>query len=351
MIQAYPSSFARYTAPKITLPRIAPDMQEALTLLSRCQLRGQITLGEDRWEATPVCLYRAGHARGTRLTLKIGGVPAQLDLLGDLLDVVPALALLDKACRDLAPELLALTVEHVLSPSFAALEAAWGMEVHLTRVALSCRIPLDQHLVAWHLQPDGPGTGLFACLNAPEPLRCAELFAQRAPQKAATRLEHLSVPVTLLGPVSMAEREEIAGLAPGSAFFPDPDWRGKTSLIRALRVGDAVVPIRQQNTGQFCQSGPVQALATRPPYPLEGGANPMPSDPDLVDHALVELSIELARRQVPLSQLAALQEGGVLPLDLEQVGAVTVMANGAPLAEGRLVQLDESLGVQVTRML
>ncbi|MDR3054885.1 MAG: type III secretion system cytoplasmic ring protein SctQ [Zoogloeaceae bacterium] len=72
----------------------------------------------------------------------------------------------------------------------------------------------------------------------------------------------------------------------------------------------------------------------------------------LVDHAALEVTIhfELEKKLLPLSELESLSPGKTFALGVDPRAAVTLTLNGQALAQGRLVDLDGTLGVQITRL-
>ena len=64
----------------------------------------------------------------------------------------------------------------------------------------------------------------------------------------------------------------------------------------------------------------------------------------------VEVAAVAGRTSMPLRDVAALVPGAVVPLGRAPGGTVDLIANGAPLARGRLVDLDGELAVEVTEL-
>lgn len=66
--------------------------------------------------------------------------------------------------------------------------------------------------------------------------------------------------------------------------------------------------------------------------------------------APVELSLELARYTLPLSQVATLAPGDVLTTGQPIGSHVTLLAAGAAIAEGELVEIDGEVGLRILRV-
>jgi type III secretion protein Q len=72
-----------------------------------------------------------------------------------------------------------------------------------------------------------------------------------------------------------------------------------------------------------------------------------------VDSAALEVTIhfELEKKLLPFSEVESLAPGKTFSLGVEPLSAVTLTLNGQALARGRLVDLDGTLGVQITRLI
>ena len=66
------------------------------------------------------------------------------------------------------------------------------------------------------------------------------------------------------------------------------------------------------------------------------------------DDIEVTLAFELERRTITVGELKSLEPGAVLRLTADPEAPVTIRANGAPIAKGRLVDLNGVIGVQLT---
>lgn len=61
----------------------------------------------------------------------------------------------------------------------------------------------------------------------------------------------------------------------------------------------------------------------------------------------VDVEIELARIRVPLSQLAVLRPGGVLPLHINAAQTVTIRIGDKAVARAELVEIEGEIGARV----
>lgn len=69
---------------------------------------------------------------------------------------------------------------------------------------------------------------------------------------------------------------------------------------------------------------------------------------DLLADVELEVSVELGRRRLPLSEVARLRVGSVVELDTEAGDPLVVYANGRRIAVGEAVVVDGQLGVRIT---
>jgi type III secretion protein Q len=64
----------------------------------------------------------------------------------------------------------------------------------------------------------------------------------------------------------------------------------------------------------------------------------------------ITLAVEVARVTVTLGELAGLEPGAALPLDVRRDGAVVLRAGERTIARGQLVEIDGALGVRITEL-
>lgn len=83
------------------------------------------------------------------------------------------------------------------------------------------------------------------------------------------------------------------------------------------------------------------------PSPGPGSPLAMSIDADALD-APVTLTVELGRLNLPVSRLADLKPGDVLPLNRHGREPVELTSNGRTVARGELILIDEELGLRVT---
>ena len=99
----------------------------------------------------------------------------------------------------------------------------------------------------------------------------------------------------------------------------------------------------------------IETVPTPPSVPEPTAPEPPPAaDGDLLSSTLslladveLEVSVELGRRRLPLSEVARLRVGSIVELDTEAGEPLVVYANGRRIATGEAVVVDGQLGVRI----
>jgi type III secretion protein Q len=63
----------------------------------------------------------------------------------------------------------------------------------------------------------------------------------------------------------------------------------------------------------------------------------------------VRIHVVLSQVELSLKELEGLTDGSIIQLDKQDLGAVQLVANGRVLGAGELVEIDDRLGVEITR--
>ncbi|MEM7693041.1 MAG: FliM/FliN family flagellar motor switch protein [Pseudomonadota bacterium] len=175
----------------------------------------------------------------------------------------------------------------------------------------------------------GAPSAILATLGARELAALA-----RHPQLAA------AIPVRArlsLGTLNVTTGEAQA-LSPGDILIAPPGAR-KDAI--AMTIAGRVRPLTRTEAGWT-----IGVLRMDDP---QGEGSPAPAS---LHDLPVRLEFHLGEIALPLSAVETLSEGAVLPLEAVTAEGVpvTVRANGTAIAEGDLVQLDDRLGVRLTRV-
>lgn len=139
------------------------------------------------------------------------------------------------------------------------------------------------------------------------------------------------------GHVSLSAAEA-KGLAPDDVLIPE-EWTWPQSVRVCIWHGNG----RRLSSACHVENG----IATLTSSLLEDAImeNSEPKELEL------RLTFELEQRLITLAELEALAEGYTFALKCDNESPVTVRANGVPLAQGRIVDINGTLGVQITRTL
>jgi type III secretion system YscQ/HrcQ family protein len=80
-------------------------------------------------------------------------------------------------------------------------------------------------------------------------------------------------------------------------------------------------------------------------------AQPEEGVPEVLASLEIPVIVELARLNFTLEELSALKEGQVIQLDKSPPEAVDLSVDGKVIANGKLVDVEGKLGVQIGRIL
>jgi flagellar motor switch protein FliN len=91
---------------------------------------------------------------------------------------------------------------------------------------------------------------------------------------------------------------------------------------------------------------PVQFMPLRPELPATDQGHGI----ELLMDVALEVSVELGRSHMPISDILALRTGSVIELDKLAGEPVEVSVNGTLIARGEVVVVDEKFGVRITEV-
>jgi type III secretion protein Q len=121
-------------------------------------------------------------------------------------------------------------------------------------------------------------------------------------------------------------------------------WRDGLAQIAPNTLNGQETPVSDAtNSGKPPDESPESPA--NPPAPIR--ENPILEN---IADLRVDLAFELGRLSLSLKELSALDLGSLFPLEVEPDAPVTLTVNGQAVAQGRLVDLDGLLGVQVTQV-
>ncbi len=252
--------------------------------------------------------------------------------------------------RTLPQEVRRALLESLLHPLFSALRGA------LNR-------PLSVQDAAFLPSSASPAfsVGLRASLSACNGLPEQTLFLRLSPLRAeeAGRLSALlrTLPVRESGPLRdilptvplevalesgylLLKPDEVAALAPEDVLLPEAWTAPDTLNLRLQRKnGASLTAVCSVENGHAILS-----------TPLSEEPEPSMDNTELKDID-IRLTFELERRLITVGDLEALAPGYAFALESDPSSPVTIRANGKAVARGRLVDMNGTLGVQITETL
>ena len=247
---------------------------------------------------------------------------------------------------DLPDELRTALAEALFSPILAALSAAVGAQVlfedaafggQLTDAAVGFAVTLsggasEPVRFTAALAPAAAGSAAaLASLLAPLPRHQTGMLARST--------ESVPVSLSFAAGTLVLPSDVFSGLEKGDVLLPDEWLPGSGSLrLLVLACGRPVfeAPCTLKNKS---------ASLAAEPAPLS--ENVMP-DTDALE---VKLTFELENRTITVGEMKSLQPGYTFTLTSDPGSPVTILANGKPVAKGRLVDVNGSIGVQLTETL
>jgi type III secretion protein Q len=245
----------------------------------------------------------------------------------------------------LDPALAAMLLELGLTPLIESLEALTGRSVRFRQLATSER-PQRLSTLGFALAPENGGAPFHACLHlSPESLQVVAVALERRP---LARHPADTLPMLLVCRVGSAvlSRGEIATARPGDFVL-----LARTAVDRGelqLTVGPGVFyRARLEHETITILEGPSRAMSDD--AATEDSRVEIEAAPDL-DSVPVHLTFELGRVAIPLGELRTIGEGYAFDLGRDLRSPVDIVAGGKKIGSGELMQIDDRVGVRITRL-
>lgn len=252
--------------------------------------------------------------------------------------------------RTLPEEVRRALLESLLHPLFSALRGALNRPLSVQNAAF---LPPNES-PAFSI---GLRASLSACNGLPEQtlfLRLSPLRAEEAGRLSALLrtlpvresgplrdiLPTVPLEVTLESGYLLLKPDEVAALAPEDVLLPEA-WTAPDTLTLRLRRGHGA------SLTAACSVENGQAILSTP---LSEEPEPSMDNTELKDID-IRLTFELERRLITVGDLEALAPGYAFALESDPSSPVTIRANGKAVARGRLVDMNGTLGVQITETL
>lgn len=247
----------------------------------------------------------------------------------------------------LPEELKAAIAETLLKPLFDGLSKALGASVLFEKIHFESATVFS-----------APAAVFSACLSS-------ETVGTLPFQIAFRAIEKSSVAMLTKMVMTTPKKKEGALCAvcdevPVRLSFQAGELRLKTEEFTFLEVGDVlVVPSWLPSSkslllrAESMTGNSLQALCALSGNEVKlkemfnlAGEGSMPATDDLT----VNLSFELENRTMTIGELKSLEPGYVFTLTSNPMSPVTIRANGKPVAQGRLVDLNGAIGVQISEI-
>lgn len=337
----------------LKLPRIKPALADMWTRLARAQLEGELLLfgrSLSYTAADPMVSFRGV---GVVADVRVGDMSICLAATVDLVSLLPGADVSTEPFHEMSAARMALVVEHILSQEIQALENAWGTTIQIQSVDCEGKFRSNGPLIMLNVQGDGLSqTPVF--MTSQDADRLVTMLERAHPPRGPRRLESLPIVAAWLGPITIMRREEIRAIRTGDVIFPSNEWSNVGEHGHALIAHTHIVPIHAANGGFVIAESEDEDTIGAMIQKIAKGNAMKESDAKQIGSASdprMLVTIELDRQDMTVSDLENLQKGAVLPFDRDNVDEVLLCADGMPIAAGRLVQLDDVIGVQVTRLI
>jgi type III secretion system YscQ/HrcQ family protein len=187
---------------------------------------------------------------------------------------------------------------------------------------------------------------------------------EKQPAKIRFPVENLRLTAAILAGEMSLPLAAVRDLGVGDILLP-PSYpaldgrlllkiQGRPAIALQWRGGMAQIVTNTLN----CQETPVSDATNRVKPQDESPESPATPTTTIRENPILEnitelrvdIGFELGRLSLSLKELSALGLGSLFPLEVEPDAPVTLTVNGQAVAQGRLVDLDGLLGVQVTQV-
>lgn len=329
----------------LVLPSIAAEGAELLNALLAVELPQALPVGAAR--AMLSASRVAPHLEGVfSVNFSINGLSWRMIFDGFSLLRAHALFQEPEAAgfdpAELPEEFLAALAENLFAPLLGELSTALGVQIRFKdAVRMTGTIEAPAGVLVEVALPEGKRT-LHVALIPPGPGAAREfaIALSRLPQRrhaGAERLDTLPFNISISGGSLVLSKGEFTALEVGDVLLPE-EWL-PTSGAACLMLRTA-----KCTWAAACSLEGRSATLTQQLMPIE---EMQMQDTDSLE---VKLTFELEERTVTLAEVKALEPGQVFTLTSDPQAQVTVVVNGRPVAQGRLVDVNGAVGVQLTKL-
>ncbi|MDE3055576.1 MAG: type III secretion system cytoplasmic ring protein SctQ [Verrucomicrobiota bacterium] len=216
--------------------------------------------------------------------------------------------------------------------------------------------PLDALSITLEKSADLPNSRLFSLeieIKCQEKTLLAQLLLPKAFREAWVH-HFANLPFSYRESALAQTLTLRVGLEIGKVTLSEREWKEVTigdllfleSASYDPEQGEGIALLKTENIA-LCQAQILRNRITVQPIQEEIVEEETPQSLETIP---LTLSVELARLQLPLSRLAALQPGNLLELPLDPAKPVSLTLHGKLLAKGELVQIGNKVGLQITAL-
>ena len=268
---------------------------------------------------------------------------------------------LRRPLSECTPDQQALWLEYALLEGIEFLETRLGCPLQLLGDVVEPEDGLPIHLPL-RLEVDGRACHLMLSLGVATARVLLPLLDAFGPP-AANPCSALPLPVQWVAGYQDLTLAELRSLTPGDVLLLERPESALTVSGRPVARVDAhddglhllAPPAAGPGDNRDTPSGPASNdhHHHRSSDDMEDDsrkASPPRLDTATLDRLPVRLVCELGRLELTLGEFRELDQGSVLPLSRPAEDAVDLVVNGRHMGRGRLVQIGDSLGVQIVRL-
>ncbi|QHC49104.1 YscQ/HrcQ family type III secretion apparatus protein [Billgrantia tianxiuensis] len=340
------------------LPRLEPEHVVVLNALHRSRPPFTLALGKSSLRLSVV--QGSEPALPMEVGISVGEAAATLHLSQQGLAALTRHLALRIPLEQCAGDLLALWLEYALLGWIEPLEARLGCAIQLHAATLE---PVDATAlrIVLRVEDEAPAGDLALSLSAAA-LRSLAPLLESLPPPLAKPCSALPMTVQWIAGRQQLRLGELRSLVPGDVVLLEPP--AKTLMI----AGQPLAEAEEKDDGLHLLApvSPTGARSAPEPAPLdddsrwkqrrhddmaENTQDPQAARPEAaLDELPVQLACEFGRLELTLGELRTLDAGSVLPLKKPAQEAVDILVNGRRMGRGRLVEIGDSLGVQIVRL-
>jgi len=336
MSDAKPARFAPYSRREIELHN--------LVVARRPSLRWK-----DSTEAPTLTLGASIDAIGVAATVRVGtpGAHIWLEIGAELLRLMCSPWAGDESIESLPPKLAEAVMARALAPLLEGLGELTGTEMSV----LDRGDPAPEHAVRLGLGSSSGAGSAVALLHLDDAAvsTLVEALERQPSLSADPDLSGLQLRFQLVVGRSRVTVGELHELEVGDVLLMAAGLGGPDGDVLLFHSGHALAVARVEERSSIV----IKRLLESPMSDIELSTlldeEPAASQLDR-DRLQVELTFDLGQVSLPLAELNNIRAGYTFELNMPASGAVRIISGSEAVGRGELVQIDDRLGVRVTRI-